>query len=315
MAENSINTKQKLQTIQKLLGLTQTKLAEKFGVSFVAFNSWWTGKSVPRPKMQTAIDELFLEVTGQKIIPAELLDEKKNILRKKSAEHKNITAEILNNPDIRDQFILKLTYHSNSIEGSKLTEPDTAAILFDNAALPDRSLTEQLEAKNHQTALNYLFDYARKKDAIDEPLVLKLHSILMNGIRPDAGIYRRHAVRITGVNLPTANYLKAPDLIPLVISKAAKKTNDIIAIAAETHSRFEQIHPFSDGNGRIGRLLMSAMLLKANLPPAIIRQEQKQLYYTYLYKAQTKNDQSQLESFLCGAIMDGFNILERKDIK
>src|SRR3989344_9270909 len=152
-----MNIRQKLEIIQKTLGLTQTKLAEKFGVSFAAFNGWWTGKSNPRPKMQAAIDELLLEVTGQKTIPSDQLTAKKQILQKKSAEHKNIITEILQNPDIRDQFILKLTYHSNSIEGNTLTEPDTAAIPFDNAALPNKSLTEQLEAKNHQTALNYLF--------------------------------------------------------------------------------------------------------------------------------------------------------------
>lgn len=310
-----MTTRQKLEVIQKMLGLTQTKLAERFGVSFAAFNSWWTGKSNPRPKMQAAIDELFLEVTGQKIIPADQLTAKKQALQKKSSEHKNVMLKILDNPDIRDQFILKLTYHSNSIEGSTLTEPDTAAILFDNAALPNKSLTEQLEAKNHQTALNYLFDHIAKKEKVDEALVLKLHSILMNGVRPDAGVYRNHAVRITGVNLPTANYMSVPKLMPEVMVQVSEKTNDIIAQSASVHSKFEQIHPFGDGNGRVGRLLMNAILLNANFAPAIIRQEQKQHYYTYLYKAQTKEDHSQLEDFLCEAIMDGFKILDRTDIR
>jgi len=57
--------------------------------------------------------------------------------------------------------------------------------------LPDRSLTERLEAKNHQTALNYLFDYIFKDGVINEALILKLHGILMNGVRPDAGLYRQ----------------------------------------------------------------------------------------------------------------------------
>ncbi|MFA6306813.1 MAG: Fic family protein [Patescibacteria group bacterium] len=307
--------RQKLEIIQKMLGLTQTKLAEKFGVSFAAFNSWWTGKSNPRPKMLAAIDELFLEVTGQKIISDNQLTAKKQALLKKSAEHKNIITKILDNPDIRDQFILKLTYHSNSIEGSTLTEPDTAAILFDNAALPNKSLTEQLEAKNHQTALNYLFEHIAKKGKVDEGLALKLHGILMNGVRPDAGVYRDHAVRITGVNLPTANYMSIQKLMPIAMAPAAQKTKDTIALCADVHERFEQIHPFSDGNGRVGRLLMNAMLLGANFAPAIIRQEQKQLYYAYLYKAQTKKDHSQLEDFLCEATMAGFKILERTDAR
>lgn len=305
--------KQKLERIKKTLGVTQTKLAERFGVSFPAFNSWWTGKSSPRPKARAAIEGLYLEITGQKIIPAAVLDEKKNVLRKWSKSHKNIVAEILNNPDVRDQFILKLTYNSNRIEGSTLSEPDTAAVLFDNVALSNKSLTEQLEAKNHQAALQYLFEYVAKGGKINEMLVLKLHGMLMNGVRSDAGVYRNHGVRVTGVNLPPANYASVPRLIIAVVAKANRKTNDAIAAVAETHSRFERIHPFGDGNGRVGRLLMDAMLLKANLPPAIIRQEEKQLYHTYLYKAQTNGDHSQLESFLCDAVADGFLILERKD--
>ncbi|MCG3203430.1 MAG: hypothetical protein KCHDKBKB_00088 [Elusimicrobia bacterium] len=306
---------QKLQVIQKRLGLTQTKLADKFGVSFVAFNSWWRGKSNPRPKALAAINELYLEVTGQKIIPTAELVVKKQALFERSAQYKNVIEEILKNRDIKDQYILKLTYNSNSIEGSTLTEPDTAAILFDNVALPDKSLTEQLEAKNHQTALNYLFDHLLSGKTINEDLILKLHGILMNSIRPDAGSYRRHAVRITGIHLPTANYLKVPILMSELMSKAEERNSDIIATSSVVQSRFEQIHPFSDGNGRVGRLIMNAMLLKANLAPAIIKQQQKQLYYTYLYKAQTAGDHSQLENFLCNAVIDGLKILERKDLE
>lgn len=221
----------------------------------------------------------------------------------------------MDNPDIRDQLILKLTYHSNSIEGSTLDEKDTAAVIFNNVALPNKSLTEQLEAKNHQAALNYLFEYIAKKEKIDEALILKFHNILMNGIRPDAGVYRNHAVRITGVNVPTANHTSVPKLISEVMTRSTEKTKDTISLSAGVHSKFEQIHPFGDGNGRVGRLLMNAMLLNANFIPAIIRQEQKQLYYTYLYKAQTKDDNSQLEDFLCEAVMDGFKILDWTDIR
>jgi len=306
------NIQQKLKIIQKRLNITQTKLAEKFGVSFVTLNSWLNSKSTPRKKMEVLIDDLFLEITGQKVISLDKLLIKKQALVEKSSNYGSVINEILNNKDIFDEFVLKLTYHSNSIEGSTLTEGDTAAVLFDNVSLPNKTLIEQLEAKNHQTSLNYLFDYIAKNGEINEDLILKLHSILMNGIRPDAGVYRNHAVRILGVNLPTANYIKVPDLMKSVVTDLEDKKDDIISISANIHSRFEQIHPFSDGNGRIGRLLMTAMLLKDNFAPAIIHQQQKQLYYTYLYKSQTKGDQSQLEDFLCGTVMDGFNILERK---
>src|SRR3989344_2944076 len=96
--------RQKLEVIQKNLGLTQTQLAGRFGVSFAAFNSWWTGKAIPRPKMQAAIDALLLEVTGKKIIPENFLTAKKQSLLKKSKIYKSIVNEILAHPDIRDTF-------------------------------------------------------------------------------------------------------------------------------------------------------------------------------------------------------------------
>lgn len=310
-----MTTRKKLEVIKRSLGITQTKLADRLGVSFVAFSGWWNGHSEPRPKKLATIEDLYLEVTGKKVVPPEVLVAKKSALRTKSASHKSIISEILANPDIRDQFVLKLTYHSNSIEGSTLTEPDTAAIIFDNVALPDKSLTEQLEAKNHQTALLYLFDHVLKNGKTDEEFILKLHGMLMNGIRPDAGAYRRHAVRIVGANVPTANYLRLPEVMPIVMGEAEKMaiTADHVGLISAVHAKFEQVHPFSDGNGRIGRLLMNAMLLSANIAPAVIRQEQKRLYYTYLNKAQTNGDHSQLEDYLCAAINDGFTILERMD--
>lgn len=308
-----MNTAQKLAFIQRVTGLTQTKLALRFGVSFVTLNSWRLGKSTPRPKKQELIDLMFLELTGQKVIPKEQLDAKKELLRNKSTKHHRIITEILDHPDIRDAFLLKLTYNSNRIEGSTLTEPDTAAILFDNVSLPHKSLTEQLEAKNHQTALNYLFEAVSQKTPFDEALLLRLHGILMNGIRADAGRYRDHAVRILGVNLPVANPMAISRLMPPVLEIVRCQSTDPIAQVAAVHSRFERIHPFSDGNGRVGRMIASFMLLSLNMAPAVIRQEDKQIYYSSLYKAQTTSDQSLLEDFFCDAVLSGFSILERND--
>lgn len=302
---------EKLKIIQKNTGFNQTELSQRLGVSYVSFSKWWNGHALPREKALDSIDALFLEVTGQKTIPEDYLSAKKQNLLNYSKKHSNIIKEILSNPDIRDQFMLKLTYHSNGIEGSTLTENDTAAILFDNVALPNKTLIEQLEAKNHQTALLYLFNHIAKNGNIDETLILKLHSILMNGIYQDAGFYRRHSVRIVGADMPTANYLKIPELMKNLVKDINKIKKDSISHTSIIHSVFEKIHPFPDGNGRVGRLLMNAMLLKTNIAPAIIHQKNKRLYYTYLNKSQTKDDFSQLEDFICDAILDGFKILER----
>ena len=305
--------REKLQLIQKLSGLTQAQLAGRLGVTFMALNRWINSKAIPRPKAQEKIDELYKEYSGEKQIPETILAAKKGIILQKRKNHKTILEEIIKNPDIRDQFYLSLTYHSNRIEGNSLSENDTAAILFQNVALPNKSLVEQLEAKNHQAALEYLFGYLTSCRHLDENLVLKLHSILMNAIRADAGVYRNHGVRILGTNVPTANYLKITILMAELIRDINHIQKDAIAHTSLIHSRFEQIHPFADGNGRIGRLLIHAMLLKTNFPPAVIRQERKRLYNTYLNRAQLKGDASLLEDFICDAVLEGYKILERAD--
>ncbi len=301
---------QKLQIIQKLSKLTQTQLANKLNVSFPTINSWINQKSIPHTKKAKSINTLYFKYTGQKNIPKDHLTAKKDIIVRKSKKIGNIIKKIKDRPDIYDQFILSLTYNTNSIEGSTLTENDTAAILFENATLKNKKLVEHLEAKNHQSALEYLFNEIKKNFKITEDFILKLHQILMNSIRPDAGIYRNHGVRIVGANVPTANYIRVPGLMREIVAEINKLPKDVISHISVIHSKFEQIHPFSDGNGRIGRLITTAMLLKEDLPPAIIKKEQKRHYYKYLQKAQQKNEYDLLEDFICDSILNSFEILE-----
>lgn len=302
----------KLKIIQAVAGLTQTEIAAKIGVSFVAFNNWWNEKSLPRKKQEAVIDELYKAYTGQNNIPETVLSAKKELLAGESKKYENVLDVILENSDIHDQFLLTLTYNSNKIEGSTLSEDETADIIFNNKAIPNKSLIEHMEAKNHQTALRYIFRHLRAGKKIDEELILKLHGILMNGVRDDAGFYRRHGVRIVGSNVPTANYLKIAVLMKDIVRDINKKQGDKVAHVSNIHARFEQIHPFSDGNGRIGRLVLAAMFLRDNIAPAAIKQEEKQIYYAGLRRAQLKGDFTQLEDCICEAIRLGFDILGRK---
>lgn len=306
-----MTSSEKLRIIQRLSGLTQEKVARELGVSFVTLNSWMRDRSTPRAKAQGRIDELYRTTTGQKVIPEEVLQAKLRILQKKGREHRNILKTLLTRRDLYDQFVLSLTYNTNRIEGSTLTEPETAAILFQNISLPDKTLVEQMEVKNHQAALEFLFQSTKKGEKIDQNFILKLHRILLNGIQSDAGAYRNHAVRIVGSRVVTANYLKIPSLMQDLETSIHHEESDTISHASQIHSRFEKIHPFSDGNGRIGRLLMHRMLLDKDLPPAVIRQEEKRFYMTYLSKAQLEEDASLLTDFICDAILEAYRILEK----
>ena len=300
---------QKLKIIQGLKNLTQTQLADILKVSFPTLNSWINDKSSPRAKKLKLIDQLYLKCSGQKIIPEDNLSAKKQIILQKIKHSPSIIKTIKERQDLFDQFILSLTYNTNSIEGSTLTENETADILFHNATFKNRDLIEHLEAKNHQSSLEYLFESVGLNYKITEAFICELHHILMNSIRPDAGSYRVHGVRIVGANVPTANHLKISVLMNKLILDINKKPKDVIAHVTTIHSKFEQIHPFSDGNGRIGRLIMTAMLLAANLPPAVIKKEKKHFYYKFLQKAQQNQDYGPLEDFICDAIFNGIGIL------
>ena len=304
--------KDKLSLIQKLTRQSQEKLAAELGVSFPTLNSWINGRSIPRRRAQERIDGLFQRLAGQAVIPANILDAKKQAIGARGKTYKDILKTILQNKDIYDQFVLSLTYNSNRIEGSTLTEPETAAILFQNAALPNKTIIEQMEVKNHQAALQYVFNHLLEGGKFDEAFILKAHAILLNGIQADAGRYRNHGVRIAGSNVPTANHLKVPVLMRDLTKDIATKQESVISHATLIHSWFEQIHPFSDGNGRVGRLLLSAMFLKENLPPAVIKQDKRRFYILYLNKSQLENEVSQLEDFVCDALLEGFEILDRR---
>jgi len=301
---------EKLKTIQLLSNLTQTQLAIKLKVSFPTLNSWINGKSTPHTGKIKKIDDLYTELSGQKTIPKDNLSSKKDILKRKSTKHKDIIKTILSRPDIYNQLVLSLTYNSNSIEGSTLTESDTAAIIFENQTLKNKDLIEHIEAKNHQTAMEFLFNNMKKNFKISEDFILEMHKMLMNSIRDDAGRYRNHGVRIVGANVSTANYLKVHKLMKELIDEINEAHKDLIQHISKIHSKFEQIHPFSDGNGRIGRLIMVAMLLRKSYAPAIIKQEKKKLYYKYLQKSQQKGEFEDLEEFICDSIIDGFRIFE-----
>ncbi len=307
-----MNTKQKILFLLEITDFTQAKLANELGVTTATVNRWVNQGVVPHASVLQRIDRELTKRAG--IVSGEFekpISYKERFIEEKKKEYKNPLLIITKMPDIQKQFELSLTYNTNRLEGSTLTEEDTAAILFEDAALSNKTLTEQLEAKNHQAAIRFLFDWLLEKKPISEELVLALHRILMNSIRPDAGNYRSHAVRIAGSFVPTANYLKVPERMKELMHSLAKK--DIsLAVLADSHAIFEQIHPFSDGNGRVGRLFMNALALKGGLAPVVISQKKRKVYLSALKKAQLENQFVEIQEVVASGVIAGYRILERK---
>lgn len=294
-----MNYSKQLKSILVASGWSQEELARRLGVSFVTLNAWVNERSEPRKKALDAIWVLYVEILGTESIDATALEEQKRkaILLTTSAK------KLVEDKDVLDKLTLHLTYNTNTIEGSTMTLSDTEEVLFNHRVLTNRTQIEQAEARNHQAALLWLLDELQKENfSIDEGLVMGLHLRLMNGILGDAGQYRQHSVRIMGAQVTVANYLKIPELVNELLLSITHERMDIISSLAYTHATFEKIHPFSDGNGRIGRLVMLAQALQAELVPPLVLKEKKRAYYKYLELAQTREEFMPLELFIAESI-------------
>lgn len=104
---------------------------------------------------------MYKELAGQKIIPDDILFAKKSFLKRESKIYHDILSAIMSDPDVYDQFLLSLTYNSNKIEGSTLSENETADIMFNGQTVAGKNLVEHLEVVNHKAVLKYLFDYLK----------------------------------------------------------------------------------------------------------------------------------------------------------
>ncbi|MBR3180505.1 Fic family protein [Candidatus Saccharibacteria bacterium] len=292
----------KLQKLLSATGWSQETLAKHLDVSFVSLNSWVNQKASPREAAREKIDELASEVLG-----ADAIDENRLKEMKKAAEATRCSArKLISDKTLLEHFTTSFTYHSNATEGSTMTEKDVEAVVFQNQTLKNRTSLEQREAINHQTALYFLLDELEEQGENFEfsvDLIKAVHLRLMNGIISDAGNFREHGVRIRGSFVPLANYMKVPELVKLWSKKANEETLDKIHALASLHAEFERIHPFSDGNGREGRLLLFAMALKFGLVPPVLRKSRRLAYYKYLELAQTRDLSDPLELFISEEII------------
>lgn len=287
-----------LKEILRASGWSQEQLARELAVSFPTLNAWINERSRPRKKALENIETLYLTIVGL----ADTVDFVTLQQAKKDAAQLTISPKALaENKHALDKLTLYLTYHTNIIEGSTMTLSDVEDVIFNQKVLANRTAIEQAEARNHQAAFYWLFDkliQRGKRFVIDEEIIIGLHLRLMNGILTDAGQYRRHAVRIMGSHVVVANSLKVPSLMQEFITACQTPSKDSIELLAKTHAAFEQIHPFSDGNGRVGRLLLLTQALQAGLTPPLVAKERKYAYYKYLERAQTKDDYKPLELFI-----------------
>jgi len=162
---------------------------------------------------------------------------------------------------------LRATHGTNALDGNTLTL-DEARTVISGIGVGGKPIRDILETIQHESAFRALL--ISPLPTVDMITVLRLHEQVFSGILPDAGQWRRVNVHIRG---SVHSLLRMEKVIPLMDSlmmgynKADLEGDEVIRLGAELHSRFESIHPFSDGNGRVGRLLLNLHFLRHNWPP------------------------------------------------
>ncbi len=167
---------------------------------------------------------------------------------------------------------LLLTYHSNAIEGNTLTLRETQVVIETGITIGGHPLREHLEATNHAHAYEYLAELAAHNEPITRATILGLHHLVMESIDETAGNFRTGAVYIRGARTTPPPAGQIERLMSHWLEWIHGPSLDLppLARAAIAHFDFETIHPFFDGNGRTGRLLLNLMLMQDGYPPALL---------------------------------------------
>lgn len=181
---------------------------------------------------------------------------------------------------LREEFMIDLTYNSNAIEGNTLTLKETAMVL-EGMTIDRKPLKDHLEAVGHRDAFLYIEEIAQKKTILRDTEIKAIHSLVLMNRPEDRGVYRRIPVTIAGAYTePAQPYLIEPRLTELLSeNEKRKRTMHPIERIAIFHLEFEGIHPFIDGNGRTGRLILNLELVRSGYPAVNIKFTDRKRYY------------------------------------
>jgi Uncharacterized conserved protein len=206
---------------------------------------------------------------------------------------------------------LDWNYHSNAIEGNQLTLGETRLLLMEGVTAHGKPLKDYLDIKGHNHVIDFLLDFIHRKEVLTEATIREMHRLLLvqpyevTAITPEGGQTKKwvklgqYKEEPNQVKTPTGEIRRfvLPSETPermrkLVLSLRdydAKKSVHPIPFAAVVHHEFVSIHPFDDGNGRLGRVLMNLILMQYHYPPAVIRMQDRERYFFTLAQGDNKD--------------------------
>lgn len=190
-----------------------------------------------------------------------------------------------------EDLLVRMAHHSTAIEGNTLTQADTTSILIHNYIPRDMTEREYYEVKNYKKTVELLLSNQEK---MSPELIKEYHKIIMENLVDNNGEYKKIPNMIVGADFETSKPYQVPILLQEWCDnysfriKNAQTVEEKIEIIVDQHIKFEKIHPFSDGNGRTGRMLMIDSCIKENISPIIIPKEEKGKYINYLATENSK---------------------------
>lgn len=186
---------------------------------------------------------------------------------------------------LREKLALDWTYNSNAIEGNTLTLIETKVVIEDGITIGQKTLREHFEAINHHHAIHLVEDLVGRVETVTEKTIKSIHHLVLKNIDDTiAGQYRTGNVLIAGAGFIPPSHFHVPEKMARLIHwyEGEARTLHPVDRAARLHTRFVEIHPFMDGNGRTARLLLNFELMRNGYPVAIILREDRQAYFTAL---------------------------------
>lgn len=230
---------------------------------------------------------------------------------------RKLTAEYL------DDVLIRLAHHSSAMEGNTISLPETATIILDQTLPNNAKITrrEYFEVLNHEQTFEYMINQIENNTPLSISVIKDIHEKLTDRLQYDKGQFKITENYIKGVEFSTASPHEVPELINQLIGNLAYKVDvahseeDIVKAILESHIIFEKIHPFSDGNGRTGRMVMNYSLLENGLPPLIINKENKGVYNQILHEAQIKAFPSETDIEAFYTFAKAFLQIEKKRIQ
>lgn len=209
---------------------------------------------------------------------------------------------------LRDAFTVEFTYNSNAIEGNTLTLKETAMVL-EGMTVDRKPLKDHLEAVGHRDAFLYIEEIAKENLPLSESVIKNIHSLVLMDRPEDKGVFRRIPVSIVGAHTePVQPYLIEPRLTGLLTeNEHRKETMHPIERIARFHLEFEGIHPFIDGNGRTGRLVLNLDLIRNGLPPVNIKFSDRRRYYDAFDAYYRDGNADAMTELLAGYVVERLN--------